>query len=141
MGQALHRSILCVIASLVLTSCMALGPENKPRRLQNSADYYNKAIRWGEYERAIAFLEKDQQESAYRAVKGLKDIRVTSYEIKRQALSPDSNSAEFVVQFTYFNEYSAREREYIDNQKWVWHDEEGVWRVQGPLPRFEVLRR
>jgi len=129
------------IAGFMLAGCIALSPENKMRRLDNSIEKYSKLIRWGEYERAVVFLETTQQQAAYAEIKSYKDIRVTSYEMKQLKLAKDENSADAVVQFTYYNEFSGRERTILDNQHWEWHDDEGNWRLRGNLPRMEVVKR
>jgi len=130
-----------VVAGLILTGCLALSPENKMRRLDSSIEKYSKLVRWGEYERAIVFIEPSQQQAAYSEIKSFKDIRVTSYELKQQTLAKDENSADVVMQFTYYHEFSGRERVYVDRQHWEWHDNESNWRLRGTLPRFDIGQR
>jgi len=142
MRQGAVKAVAVTLAAgMVLTGCIALSPENKMRRLDNSIEKYSKLIRWGEYERAIVFLEPSNQQAAYAEIKSFKDIRVTSYEMKQLKLAKDENSADAVVEFTYFHEFSGRERTVIDKQHWEWHDDEGNWRLRGTLPRMEVVKR
>ncbi len=95
---------------------------------------YNALIRWGDYQTAAEFRTK--KDSVLVDTKSFKNIRVTSYEKKRVSFSTDRMTAYVIVEFEYYNEYSPRQRKYIDKQTWVYNDAIKDWRLDGDLPKF-----
>ena len=112
---------------------------NRMDKFDRTVTAYNALIRWGDYQTAAEFRTK--KSSGLVDTKNLKNIRVTSYERKHVSFSGDGMKAYVIVEFEYYNEYSPRQRKYIDKQTWVYNDAIKDWRLDGNLPRFGTAGR
>jgi hypothetical protein len=135
--MALFARLLLLSLMLVLSGCPDGTRQDKP---DNVLSDYGAAIRWNEFDKALAFLDPEQQEQL--ALTDLererfKQIQVTGYEVKNRENDADGNIIQ-TVEIRLVNRNTQIERSIIDHQTWR-RDIAGkrYWLTSG-LPDFNL---
>jgi hypothetical protein len=130
----------CLIALLLLAAflsgCASIDQRKRVDMLNRATHEYERAIRWGEYEDAIAFRKPPVAPALNRRPDMLKRYRVTAYETRGTALNDDGTEARVLVQIKYYNEERMQEVTLTDRQTWKYDAEQGLWYLDSPLPAF-----
>lgn len=129
------RLLACLLLS-ALTACAAAPSKLNP--LDAALTDYGVAIRWSEFDQAIAFLDPQvrlQHPLADLERERLKLIQVTGYEVKDRHASADGN-LEQTVEIRLINRNTQLERSISDHQSWRWDAvSKRYWLISG-LPDF-----
>lgn len=126
-------SLLCV---LVLVGCATYQRQQQKDRFEDITEAYGNAIRWGKFEVANGF-RADTETEKKPDFEYLKNIRVTSYELKAVNVSGDGNTVQLDVEIEYYSIDRFIEKTIIDNQVWKYDTEAGTWSLHGELPDFK----
>ena len=127
-------SLLCV---LVLVGCATYTRQKQQDRFEDITKAYGDAIRWGKYEVANGFRGMKEREEKKPDFEYLKNIKVTSYELKAVNISGDGNAVQQDVEIEYYKIDQFIERTITDSQLWKYDEEEGRWLLDSELPDFK----
>jgi len=127
-------SLLCV---LVLVGCATYDRHLQQERFEDITEAYGNAIRWGKYEVANGFRDIKGKEADKPDFEYLKNIKVSSYELKTVNISADGNVVQQDVEIEYYKIDQFIERTITDSQVWKYDEEEGRWFLQSDFPNFK----
>jgi len=127
-------SLLCVLA---LVGCATYTRQKQQERFEDITKAYGDALRWGKYEVANGFRDKNGREEKKPDFGYLKNIKVTSYELKAVNISQDGNAVQQDVEIEYYKIDQFIERTITDSQLWKYDKEEGRWLLHSELPDFK----
>jgi hypothetical protein len=126
-------SLLCIMA---LAGCAPYARQQQRDRFEDITEAYGNAIRWGKYEVANGFRFREEGDEnpdfGY-----LKNIKVTSYELKAVNVSNDGNTVLQDVEIEYYKVDRLVEKTTIDHQLWKYDREMERWFLHSPLPDFK----
>ena len=128
-----YISILCV---LVLAGCATYDRYKQEDRFEDITEAYGNSIRWGNFAVANGIRAKkgDEEEPDFEY---LKNIKVTSYELKAVNISKDGNTVQQSVEIEYYKIDQFIERTIIDSQLWKYNAEKERWMLHSELPDFK----
>lgn len=135
--MALLARLLLICLTLLLSACPEGVSRTKPDNILND---YGAAIRWNEFDKAIAFVDPQLREKSPLSDlerERFKQIQVTGYEVKSSQTDAEGNINQD-VEIRLINRNTQLERSIIDHQTWR-RDVAGkrYWLTSG-LPDFSV---
>jgi len=126
-------ALLCL---LVFLGCATYDRKRQQERFEDITEAYGNAIRWGKYEVANDFRDEKGKEKK-PDFDYLKNIKVTSYELKAVNISNDGNAVQQDVIIEYYKIDHFIEKTIIDSQLWKYDKEEERWFLHGEFPAFK----
>lgn len=121
---------------LVATACAATfaDPLGRENALEETQRRYTQLVRWGEIEKASAFVEEDEREALLAYGPRLESIRFTDFEIGTIEYQ-GTDDATVTVTYLAYSLATAIEKEISEEQ--TWSREPGlknIWTVRSELP-------
>ncbi|KAB2900135.1 MAG: hypothetical protein F9K31_05795 [Dokdonella sp.] len=134
--RRLLRSVPPIIALALLAGCANQEIRSKQTILNETLRAYAAAIRWGEYEQAVGFIDpKIQAEHPVSSLEleRLKQVRVSNYdESQPVAVSPDE--VRQVVRLDLLNVNTQVARSIVDRRVWKYDKAGKHWWLVSGLP-------
>lgn len=135
-GMTIARRLPRLFALTLLTTLLVAcgGPDS--HKLQQSLYHYAGAIRWGEIDTALTFVDPQWlEEHPFTALERQRfaQVQVSGYHVKSR-VEPVENEVHQVVEIRMVNRHTLEERAVIDRQIWRWDDEEKRWWLTTGLP-------
>lgn len=134
--RRLLRSVPLIIALALLAACANQEIRSKQTILNETLRAYAAAIRWGEYEQAVGFIDpKIQAEHPVSSLEleRLKQVRVSNYdESQPVAVSPDE--VRQVVRLDLLNVNTQVARSIVDRRVWKYDKAGKHWWLVSGLP-------
>ncbi|MCC7410529.1 MAG: hypothetical protein IT495_02680 [Gammaproteobacteria bacterium] len=132
--------LVVVIAVALVGACTSIGTEKRMTALDVSLMTYGKLLRWGELEEAAKYIEFRDRDPVAPDYGGLRDFRITSYDVIDQGLNTDGDEAKVRVRIGYYHEASGVVRSVDDLQVWWYDAERKRWFLDGVLPDLRRAR-
>ncbi|MBX3702107.1 MAG: hypothetical protein KF903_14035 [Dokdonella sp.] len=133
--------VLSAIACLLPAACANQEIRSKQTILTETLRAYSAAIRWGEYEQAVGFIDpKIQAEHPVTAfeLERLRQVRVSNYdEGQPVVVSPDE--VRQVVRLDLLNVNTQVARSIVDQRSWRYDAASKHWWLTSGLP--DITRR
>jgi hypothetical protein len=131
--------LLVMIATLGCASSFS-DPSGKHRALKIAQRRYTELVRWGEIDRASAFVDPDLQEEYLDQATKMKAIRVTDFDSNMPRYRDEDNAATVIVVYRAYSLTTFVEKEIREKQEW--YRAEGLknqWRVRPELDRIVAV--
>lgn len=136
-----HQSLRPLTMSLLLgvlliSGCATVEKDKRALALQAATNGYQSAIRWGYYETAFGYLHPDLRKGQ-PVPEGLKNLRLTGYDVVQPPTMQDEDTATQVVNIEYLHEDRQVVKRIADRQIWTWDDALDSWWLKSGLPAFQ----
>ena len=133
------KTFLRLLACLLLSGLVACaGVPSKMNPRDAALSEYGVAIRWSEFDQALAFLDpavRLEHPLTDLERERLKLIQVTGYEVKARH-STDENNLEQTVEIRLVSRNTQLERTITDHQSWHWDAAAKRYWLTSGLPDF-----
>ncbi len=125
--------VVASLAALALAGCASFtDPLGRHDALELAQKQYTEAIRWGNLDRALGFVEPEQREGFERLMATLEEIRITDFEIGQ--IEGDESEASVTVTYRGYAMAYQIERLFREHQQWTRAEGLGNrWQVQSDL--------
>ena len=133
MVKLLSSLIFLVTVSATLSSC-AVSPDPM-QVLDSSIRSYERAIRWGGFQRAKSFHKHSPVLSDIER-RRMKFYRVTGYNVL-QHNTPDKFNSHLVVEIKYYKNDMLVIKSIVAKQHWKRDKEGKVWYLVSSFPKFK----
>lgn len=133
--QRLIIKILLLTTVLMLAGCSGWAQQRQNDLLTKILKAYESTLRWGDISNAYGFLHPEQAAKA-SIPPGLKNIRVTHYEVTKGPQMLDEHTALQEAFIQYIDQYEQREKSISDRQLWEYDAEEKRWFLMSRVPEF-----
>ncbi|NIV75234.1 MAG: hypothetical protein GWN37_10450 [Gammaproteobacteria bacterium] len=142
-AATLARFALPFLLLLLVAACASYQSRERAIQFEETLRTYRKAIRWSEFDAAYATVQtrEDDLELGEPDFEFLDAIRVTSYEITSQRISPDETEIKVSAEIDFYHENSPTVRHLTDQQLWWYEPEEKRWFLSTGLPDFKRAMR
>lgn len=127
-------TVAVMLVALLVGGCAAVQKDRRTTSLESVTRAHFAALRWGDFEAALAFLPPEAR--AEQDLSVFEDLRITRYEVLRPAAMLSETEASQTVAIEYIHEYNQIVRRITDRQTWRWDDEAQTWRLESGLPAF-----
>jgi hypothetical protein len=129
----------CTVFVLVLliVGCAGIETRKQMSLFDETSRAYGRAIRWGQFEEAFAFIRLADKDDNLPDFAEYRQIRVTSYKIKKTRIAEDFSKVLQIVDIQYYRMSNVTVKNFIDRQKWEYNEEEDRWYLTSELPDFE----
>ena len=131
-----QRIFIILLAALLLSACTAVGDSKKAITLDQATRYYERAIRWVDFNAANSLRRLEGTAHYTPSPETLKRIKVTSYETLNTSSSDDNFTMNIQVEIVYYNEDTMKLVTLMDNQVWKYDIDIQSWYITTPLPAF-----
>jgi hypothetical protein len=125
------------ILVLLIVGCAGIETRKQMSLFDKTTRAYGRAIRWGQYEEAFAFKRLADEDDNLPDFAEYRQVRVTSYKIKKTRISEDFSKVLQIVDIQYYRMSNVTVKNFIDHQKWEYNEEEDRWYLTSELPDFE----
>ena len=133
--------VLTPFLLLIILGCATISDLDQKKKFSDLSKAYQTAILWSDFEYASRFLAEDaaNEDAANmdRLDSSYENVRVTSFEKKRNIVDPDVNKIQQVVEIRYYWMDRMVEKSITDNQVWEWNADRRSWYLTSGLPVFE----
>jgi hypothetical protein len=138
MGK-LNLSAICLVLLICGCSGLQLQTDREKMNLYDkTTKAYDLAVRWGEWEDALAFLKRSGQDDALPDLEDYRQVRVTAVKVKNTIIDKQSLSiAQRVVDIQYYRMSNVTVKNLQNRQVWEYNEEEDRWYLISGLPVFE----
>ena len=128
------RLILLALLLWPLAGCQTLGERRQSELLVETLRKYEATLRWGAMQQAQSFASADLGSFSPT---GNKDLRILHYEVIQGPTQLSEEKAVQAVLIQYVRESSQSVKELLDQQVWIYDEENETWTRQSPLPAFQ----
>jgi hypothetical protein len=133
----MRQIVLPILLSLLLPACAAVDDSKKVITLDKATRYYERAIRWSDFNAANALRRQEKETGDAPDPETLKHIKVTSYERVNAVPADDDNATmRITVEIIYYHDESMKLVTLMDHQVWKYDTENKTWYITTPLPAF-----
>ena len=131
----MSRTILlgCLLA---LAGCTSMNHQTESRALELTLVAYANAIRWGDIQQALPFVDPETVKAhplSELDLQRYKQVRFVSY-IEQAPVPLGPHEVKQVVKIALLNVNTQAEREIIDNQIWRYDEATKHWHIVSGLP-------
>lgn len=119
----------------ILVGCAGLSDQHLKFQQINFA--YERALRWGEYDKAYSAHINEKEPLSANERKRLLPYRVSGYNVLSNQLSADQTKVTQLVEIRYYNESVAIERKLNVTLEWEMDKASGNWHITSPFPHFK----
>jgi hypothetical protein len=130
------RRIAIPCALVLLTGCASLTHESESRALETTLVAYGNAIRWGDIQQALPFVDPETVKTHPLTPLDLqryKQVRFVSY-IEQAPVPAGPHQVRQVVKIGLLNVNTQTERDIVDNQLWRYDEASKHWHIVSGLP-------
>jgi hypothetical protein len=124
---------------LVLAFALASGCATEPKApKQDALIAYAAAVRWSDFDTALTLIDpasRPTPELAEEERDRLAKFKVSGYEVKSQAMTPDGILQQ-TVEIRVIDQDTQKERVLLDHQRWRSDATGEVWVLLSGLPEF-----
>ena len=134
--ERLNRWSIAWLVLLAVTACSGAPSKLNPR--DAALTEYGAALRWNEFDRALAFVDPEvrlSQPMTDLERERLKQIQVTGYEVKSSQPNEDGSISQ-VVEIRLISKNTQVERVLTDRQAWRWDAASKHFWLTSGLPDF-----
>ena len=127
---------LVFLLPLLCAGCGEMSPHSKIDNLNTTLMAYANALRWGDFEQALKYVDPDVQLAHPLSEldrERYKQVRVASYN-DRPYVPVGDNEVQQVVEIGILNVNTQTERTIIDKQVWRMDEKTKHWRLMSGLP-------
>lgn len=126
--RGLAASLLC----LALAACVSpTDPFGREDALEEAQKKYTELIRWGDVQRAGAYVEPELRDDFLALADAMQDLRITDFEIGEIDFDHDSASVTVTYRGYLLNEFVERQAHEV--QQWRRDGLKNDWRVRPEL--------
>ena len=129
--------ILPLCCALVLIAgCASMTHQSESRALETTLVAYGNAIRWGDLQQAIPFIDPETLKThplTKLDEQRYKQVRFVSY-IEQPPVPAGPHEVRQVVKIGLLNVNTQTERDIVDNQLWRYDETSKHWRIVSGLP-------
>ncbi|MCF6282809.1 MAG: hypothetical protein L3J28_11485 [Candidatus Polarisedimenticolaceae bacterium] len=129
--------IAVILATSLLSGCQTLGERKQSTTLEDTLRIYAGVIRWGTLSKAYSFRDPESMDTLDEIPTGLKNIRVTSYEVAQGPIMTDEKTAMQTVLIEYIHKDMQVIRNLQDKQMWRYNEETESWALVSKVPQFK----
>lgn len=133
-ASAGYAVIALSLLGLLLTGCAAMEKDKRALGLDATTRAYLAALRWSDFEGAVAFLPPETRPQEWPGM--FEDLRITRYEILGRPVMLSDTQATQTVGIEYLYENRQIVHKLTDRQSWRWDDEAQTWWLESGLPEF-----
>ena len=130
------KSII-LLFSILAVSCASVNEMTRMDKFEQSADSYELAIRWSDFDMASSFLKDQQDPEIASQIEHLKQFKVTAYTVKRFLPSADKSQVLIFAKVQYFNKNGLIVKDITHRQLWEYDKEKENWFLTSGLPDFK----
>lgn len=123
------------LGMVLLVGCAGLSDQHLKFQQLNFA--YERALRWGDYDKAYSAHINEKEPFSEQERKRLSHIRVSGYNVVNSQLSADQTRITQLVEIRFYNEDTAIERKMNFTLEWDLEKESGHWRITSPFPNIK----
>ncbi|KAA2284746.1 hypothetical protein [Arenimonas fontis] len=130
------RVLAVLFAAALCALLAACGGATKRSPLEQTLYHYTSAIRWSEFDKALAFVDPqvlERDRPGELDMERYKQYQVSGYEV-RSKNTPEEGVYEQVVLIRLVNRHTQTERVVTDRQRWRWDGEAKRWWLVSGLP-------
>ena len=134
----MRRLLFIVPLLLSLAGCGEMSPNSKADTLNVTLTAYANALRWGDFEQALKYIDTDyQKEHPLSSIdqERYKQVRVVSYT-ERNPVPTGKNEVDQYVEIGILNVNTQTERTVIDHQRWRYDEKSKHWHNATGLPKI-----
>lgn len=136
----MRRHVLRALGALATSAalgCAALSdPTSSFVSLEESQHSYTKLVRWGEIERASAYVAPELRDEFRSHAPDFASIRVTDFEIGSFDPGDEEGSISVTVTYSGYSIATLLEKSVQEQQDWYREESSGAWRVR---PGIEAI--
>jgi len=134
----MKKLVMCMgVVGLLLGGCGGLQSQKRANSLSDTLNEYRILMRWGDYEGALTYVRfrpGKVQELAEVDLDALKQVRLASYDVVEQILTPEETEADVKVAMTYYHEESNVLHSLAQRQHWWYDEERNRWYLETEFP-------
>ena len=132
----MSRLIALLLLLLLCAGCGEISPNSKADVLNTTLNAYANALRWGDFEQAMTFIDADTLKAHPLSAldkERYKQVRVASYT-ERPAVPAGKDEVLQIVEIGLVNINTQTERSIIDRQTWRYEEKTKHWHNVSGLP-------
>ena len=121
---------------LLCAGCGEMSPHSKADVLNTTLNAYANALRWGDFEQALTFIDADTLKAHPLSAldkERYRQVRVASYT-ERPPVPTGKGEIEQIVEIGLVNVNTQTERTIIDKQQWRYDEKTKHWHNVSGLP-------
>ncbi len=121
---------------LLLAGCLGnFTQKDDEKSLQATLRAYEETLRWGHIEQIYDFLDPQLATGAPRP-RGLKNIKVTGYQVLQPPAKVAEDKAGQTVEILYVHIDEQVQKSLTDRQLWRYYKDRNRWTRINPIPPF-----
>jgi len=129
--------LIIIVFSLLAVSCASVTEMKTMEKFEQSADSYELAIRWSDFDMASSFLKDQHDPEIASQIEHLKQFKVTSYTVKRFLPSADKSQVLIIADVQYFKKNGLIVNNITLRQLWEYDKQKESWFLTSGLPDFK----
>jgi len=119
----------------ILVGCAGLSDQHLKFQQINFA--YERALRWGDYDKAFSAHINEKEPLSDKERKRLSHYRVSGYNVVNNQVGADQAKITQLVEIRYYNEDNAIERKMNVTLDWELDKASGNWHITSPFPQIK----
>jgi hypothetical protein len=135
-------SRLIPLIAITLAGCASMTHQTEGRELDLTLMAYGNAIRWGDIQQALPFIDPEtlkQHPITPLDLQRYKQVRFVSY-IEQKPIPEGEHQVRQVVKIALLNINTQTERDIVDNQLWRYDETTHHWHNVSGLPDITQAR-
>jgi hypothetical protein len=130
------RSIFLLLILALCAGCAAMSTQSEGRALETTLAAYANAIRWGDFEQALAFVDPETLKAHPLSsidMERYKQVKVAAYT-EQPPVPAGAHEVRQIVQMSLVNINTQTERSIVDKQLWRYDEKTKHWHLVSGLP-------
>jgi hypothetical protein len=130
------RTLPLFCVAMLSAGCATMAHESETRALQTTLVAYANAIRWGDIQQAVPFVDPEtlkQHPLTPLDLQRYKQVHIGSY-IEQPVIPVAPHEVRQVVKISLVNVNTQIERDIVDNQLWRYDEKSKHWHIVSGLP-------
>lgn len=122
---------------ILVAGCLNLSNVNQMNMFDHMTASFKDSIRWSDFETANHLRKDALTESNPPDFKKLKNIMVTSYEVKQIIPMNNKSKVRQIVEINYYKKDNMIEKTLLHDQLWEYDAADKSWYLRSMLPDFK----
>lgn len=130
------RSIFLLLILVLAAGCAAMSTQSESRALETTLVAYANAVRWGDFEQALAFVDPETLKAHPLSsidMERYKQVKVAAYT-EQPPVPAGAHEVRQIVQMSLVNINTQTERSIVDKQLWRYDEKTKHWHLVSGLP-------